>query len=249
MENPTQALILALALALVACKPGAVRSETPKEPSIPAWVQGSPAPDTGMRPAKPEPAKIPLGEGLYVDSAGVLYLKVWNRGLRHPSQDNRPWPDSIYLSRVYLDDQDSLRSLADVVDRATFAKENAQGTYFSDANRLYAYSVMPRSNQFNSMPRKGSEFMGGKKEYLLQQDALYWEGVKVEGLDNKRLAILRINLLTGGDFLEFITDGRKRIFFGKDPLDSARLHGIGNISDKDRRKLDKLMRNQPPPLE
>jgi hypothetical protein len=143
MENPAQVLVLALALALAACKPGAARSGTPEDPAVPSWVQGSPALDTSVRQHKAEPTKFPIGRGLYRDSLGTLYLKTKNRKVQHPSQDGKDWPDSIFHSMVSLREKGVDGRLSDVVDTATFFRVDATGVYFEDSERIYVYSTWP----------------------------------------------------------------------------------------------------------
>lgn len=236
MENPTQVIVLVLALALAACKPGAVRSETPKESAVPSWVHGASVPDTAERPPKVEPAKFPIGRGLFRDSSGTLYLKTKNRRVLHPSFDPKTWPDSIFHSTVSLRGNDVNVRLSEVVDTATFSRVDSAGVYFEDSALIYVYSTWPYPRQFFALKKARARYLGADKGYLLVGGVLYSQGQEMEGVDTRNLKILRIQKSSGAGTIEFIIDGKKA-FIGPYPLDEERLKQLDGLADADRRKL------------
>ena len=178
-----------------------------------------------------------MANGLFADEQGTLFLKVKTRGLNHPSKIGA-WQDSIFLSQVFDVADSSLHSLARIIDTSTFAKENPDGTYFSDSERIYVYSMKPHPVQFFALARRNATFLGADKEYLVHQGVLYYHGIKVEGLNNGNLSILRFRRTDTTGFHEFITD-QKRILSGDYIMDKERLKYVGDISEADRLKIAK----------
>lgn len=233
MENSKKAVVLAIVSCLWCCKGNGAPSNNSID-TLSTSSRKSPNhrefPSAGIQEEK----KF-LRAGLYEDSGGALFLRVKNRSLRHPSQMNKPREDSIFLFQVFDEVENRTRLLSDVVDSRTFARENPFGSYFMDSARVFIYSI-PHPVQFIAVERGGETFLGAEKEYLLLHGVLYYLGIKVEGLNNAKLSILKYPEVGKNGFHEFITDNEK-IFVGAYPLNKERLGLIDGLSDRDKKEI------------
>ena len=81
-------------------------------------------------------------------------------------------------------------------------------------------------------------FFGIEKDFLLHQAMLYFRGNKVEGLNNKKLHVVKYPNCNKAGYLEFVTDG-KVIYYTDYALDKERLTYLEDLSEKDKKEITK----------
>jgi hypothetical protein len=221
MENTAKAIIALIFVFLSAnCK-----SDTP---------DSSDGKSTGKQPQSVSPTipdtKRYLRENLFIDSLNI-YLKVKNRGLRHPSSMGKKWPDSIYLTDVYNIEEEKYVALKSIVDTQSFKQVNSSGSYHIDSLNIYTYSVRPLPNQFFVHSRKGAKFIGCNKDYLLYKGLLYYQGYKVDGFENSHVEVLNYAAEDRKSCYDFIENTHSLYYAGL-PLTMDRLGFIEDLSEK-----------------
>jgi hypothetical protein len=180
--------------------------------------------------------RYPIGNGLYLDSAGNLYLKVRDRWRSEHVERRRKRPDSTFLFQVAPWYGEGEVELIHVVDTATFSPVNDRGYYYQDASHIYLYPLRPRFGQFFTLRRAGSRFLDEEKEYLLADGDLYSDGELVRDFDARKARVVRFRKKDGRGYREFITDG-KVLLIGEYAIDEERLHYMEDIFEPDRERI------------
>ena len=136
---------------------------------------------------------------LYEDNKGILYVKVKNFPLLHPSKDLSKIRDSIFISEVFDVSTQTSKSLTTVIDRNTFKKVDNTGNYFSDKNYVFVYMSQPKPNQF---------YFIKNNNYLTVDNFVYYKGIKLADIDINKASLFYILNSDRTNENEFYTDGK-----------------------------------------
>jgi hypothetical protein len=174
---------------------------------------------------------------IYKDTCNLLYIKVKNRPILHPSQWGKQIEDSIYLEKIYFGK--SYIELNKLLDPTTFRSINVFGSYWVDTAFIYVYRTFPIvAPQFFALPRGKETFYGTNKDFLLYDTTLYFYGDIVNDVNTTNLSILKLPKKTGKGYIEFLTDG-KSVFFSQYKLDKERINDFTDLRDEDKLKIIK----------
>lgn len=167
-------------------------------------------------------------ELLFKDEKGDVYLKV------KKSQIGTDQVSYVYYNELGFND--SIYSLKEIIDTASFANYNDSEIFFRDRKSVYVYQEFPPSHPpIKKLNLNLSESQIVSREYVKDENFVYWFGIKMENADAKSFSISKE--LRGENW--FLAVDKNSIYNGRDRLSKEDLL----IYPIEKEKLDSLVKS------